>query len=591
MNQKKKIMLPTLPTSLTASLIEKLPPLESLNEEQLAIEYAALRKILAEDRPITLLEDGFLFIKTKQGALVRLIPNKGQRKIIDIVIKLWEENKPIRLIVLKARQLGSTTLFMAIIYAIVSQSKGQSASIIADEKGKANGIFEMAKLMQEQLEEYLRPQIKASNERKLEFAGIHSQIAIDTAENKDAGRSSTLRYVLLSEYAYYRKDNADALMLGISHSVPNLGRTMIVKETTANGFNHFKDEWDDAVDGKNDYIPIFIPWYWGEDYKMTPQENFKVGDMGWDEIAKEEPELFKMMTDEGITDIEARLQWRRWDIRNNCKGSVDKFKQENPSTPEDAFLASGQCYFYQKELVRQLNGVKPPLFKCNIVKDNFKWVARKCDDGMFWFYKVPDKYGQYCVGGDAASGSGADFSTLIALDKNTNETVCVYKAKCDPDELAYRSMCLGFYLNTCLVGIETDKFGFAANEKLKTIYGNIYVQRTHDKITNKVVEKFGWSTTSITRPMMLSQMQAEIREGSTYLYDARLIRECLVFIKNPQSGKAEAEPGKNDDCVIARAIAGVLRKENPYILAPDKPPSYEYKDSKNMGMKFGKKKT
>ena len=216
-------------------------------------------------------------------------------------------------------------------------------------------------------------------------------------------------------------------------------------------------------------------------------------------------------------------------------------------------------------------------------------MLRKCEDGDFWFYFDVNPYGQYCIGGDACSGSGADWASLCGIDKQTNETVAVYHAKCDPDELAFRAMTLGNVLNTAKVAIENDKFGFAANNKLKTIYGNIYVRRTYNKTTNKRVEEFGWDTNAITRPMMLGQMQEEIREGSLQLKYPVLIRECLTFIKNPESGKAEAESGFNDDTVISRAIAGQIRNEEPYKIKPERKPGIDITTEKrNAGMKFGK---
>lgn len=567
---------------------KEIAQLNSLTPEQAAKAWAYLRKLSVKANPFLLIDDGLLKIKTKSGDLVTLTMNKAQLKLFLMIKKLWAEGKIIRIIILKARQLGISTFIEALIYSITSQLDNQNSVIIADDKSGSNYIFEMSKLYQETCPPYLRPEVKRSNEKKLEFEGNHSQILIDTAENQDAGRKFTFRSVHLSEVAFFNKNNYEAIMLGLSHSVPSLPRTIIIKETTANGFNFFKDDWDATVRGENDYIPVFIPWYWGEDYKMPADDNFLLGDKAFGDISRDEPELYEQMQTEEITDILQRLNWRRWDIRNNCGGDVEKFHQENPSTDIEAFIATGRCYFHQKNLVKQLKTSNKPLFKANIVKENFKFVLRKCDDGDFTFYKEPSIHAQYCIGGDACSGSGADWSPLVALDKGTNEVVCVYRTKSDPDELAFRAMMLGNLLNQCVVAIENDKFGFAANQKLRTIYGNVYVQRTHDKVENKIVEKIGWETNAVTRPLMLGQLQEEIREGSARLNDHVLIRECLTFIQNPDTKKAEAELGCNDDMVIARAIAGMLRVEVPYKHKPDRPTIFEQRTG-NAGLRFGRK--
>ncbi len=567
---------------------EQIDSLQKLSVEESAKSWAYLKRICVQDNPLLLIEEGKLKIKTKKGLLIPLKLNKAQQRLHSKISALWQQNKIIRVIILKARQLGISTYVEALIYAITSQWNNQNSLIISHDVDGSNYLFEMSKLYQEECPEWLRPEVKRSNEKKLEFDKIHSQILIDTADNKEAGRGFTFRIVHLSEVAFFKKPNYEEITLGLGHSVPTLERTIVVKESTANGYNHFKDDWDRAVSGESDELAVFIPWYWGEEYQMVV-EDFKIGDATYGDIAKEEPELASIMEKEGIDSIPQRLQWRRWDIRNNCKGDVDKFKQENPSTPEEAFLASGQCFFHQKNLVKQQSLKTKPLFRANILKENYKYVIRECSDGDFYFYQRPNSYSQYCVGGDACSGSGADNAGLVARDKGTNEIVAVYHAKCDPDELAYRAMMLGSLLNNALVALENDKFGFAANKKLVTIYGNVYVQRTYNKIENRTVEKFGWDTTAITRPLMLGQMQEEIREDSLALKDMRIIRECLTFIKNPKTGKAEAEPGFNDDLVIATAISGQIRQEEPYKIKPEREAGVDVKRN-NAGLSFKRRR-
>lgn len=544
-------------------------------------------KLVQED-PFSLVEAEKLIIKTKTGEMLPLKPNMAQKRVLNKIKDMWLKGKIIRILVLKARQLGISTVIEALIYSITSQLENQNSTIIADDIKGSNYIFDMAKLYHEKCPDHLKPDIKRSNEKKLEFAGTHSQILIDTAENPEAGRKYTFRTVHLSEYAFFRK--AQHLMLGLSQSVPSMPRTIIIKETTANGFNFFKDEWDAAVDGKTDYVPIFIPWYWGDEYQMKISGSFILGDPALGEMTRDEVWLYKQMEEEGFKNIYKRLGWRRWCIRNNCGGKVEDFRQEYPSTPEEAFIASGACFFDKRMLADQLKGAGEPLFRANIVKENYKYVLRKCPDGDFIFYKELSQYSQYCIGGDACSGSGLDFAALVARDKSSNEIVAVFHAKVDPDDLAYKAMMLGFYLNEARVAIENDKFGYAANAKLRTIYGNIYIRRTFNKIENKMVETIGWDTTAVSRPLMLSQMQEEIREGSLGLKHIKLIKECLTFIKNPETKKAEAQEGTHDDLVISCAISGAIRVEEPYAPKVKKRSDETVAKANNAGFKFGKDK-
>jgi hypothetical protein len=513
---------------------------------------------------------------------------RAQKFLHSLIKRLWEENKIIRLFILKARQTGVTTYLQALMYSIVSQTDNINAVDIADDLDGSNYIFEMAKLYHEKMPAHLKKPVKKSNEKKLEFEGTHSQLLVDTATNKDAGRKYTFRAAHLSEYAFYK--TPDDLMLGLSQSVPSMPRTMIFKETTANGFNFAKDDWDKIEAGESDYIGVFIPWYWDDDYTMSVQDGFIVGDPELGIVSKDEHLLIGRMRADGVDKENERLTWRRWCIRNNCGNGSDqdrvlKFKQEYPSIPIEAFKASGDCYFDQNVLTKYLELKNKPVCRADVVYADFKSELRINPEGEFWFWEKPLLGVQYIGGGDASSGSGADYSTMVIRRKDNNKIVCTYRAKIDPDELAYKAMMIGTLFNFATMAIENDKFGFAANQKLKTIYKKIYVQRSVDKLTQKVSEKYGWDTNATTRPMMLSQMQQEIREKSLIIQDERIIKECLVFIVG-ENGKVEAQEGCNDDFVIACAISGVVRQLEPIKVEKVRAPAH--KVGNNLGFGFKK---
>lgn len=528
---------------------------------------AIIDKVLITKDPFILIEDGHLTIKTKGAGMKRFVPNRAQRRVIDQIRAAWKAGKPIRLLILKARQLGISTLIEAILYALTGQKNNINSLIISDDKDGADYIFEMSKLYQEQLNPLFRPKEKKSNQKKLEFDGIHSQILIDTAANPEAGRGSTLQLVHLSEYAFFKK--AKELMLGLSQAVPTLPQTMIIKETTANGFNFFKDEWDAAINGLSDYIPIFIPWYWGDDYRMEINEAFKVGDPSLGETTEDEFWLKNKMNEEGMDFIEERLNWRRWCIRNNCNGKVSNFRQEYPSTDYEAFVASGDTYFDKPALVDMLERLPQVVsFNADIVEVNNGFELRRNTEGVFTFFEQPESngkfYGDYTVAGDCASGTGLDFCYLEGCRKSDGKTIAVYHGKCEPDEMEQLAYLLGNYLNEALVAIENEKFGFAVNNGLKKRYGNLYRQDVVNTVDGGVNTKFGWETTSITRPMMIANLAEDIRQGARSIPFKKAIMECFTFVRNPETKKVEAEEGCNDDCVMTMAINSAMRRLHPH---------------------------
>lgn len=539
---------------------------QTLTQEQSEALLVVSQKALARVDPFSLIEDGHLTIKTKAGEMVPFVMNKAQRHLHDIIKGLWENNKIIRIFILKARQLGVSTYIEALIFAITSQLENQNATIIADDLDGSNYIFDMSKLYQEKLPEHLRTPTKKSNEKKLEFDGIHSQIIIDTAENKDAGRKYTFRIAHLSEYAFFKR--AEELMVGLSQAVPSLPRTMVIKETTANGFNFAKDEWDTLEEGRSEELAIFIPWFWGEEYSMDVPEGFIIGDTRQGIITKDEPIIKSRIVKEGMDRINERLQWRRWCILNNCGMGSDanklaNFKQEYPSTPEEAFKASGETFFDKDEVVEQLDHVKPPIFRADIVKVNTKFELRISPEGLYEFYEKAHMNEEYVLGGDASSGSGLDYGVLVVRSKLTNKICASFRGKVDTDELEERAYMIGSYFNDAIAAIENDKFGFAVNQKLKQRYGNMFFQEVYDEKLKKKRKKFGWETNTKTRPLMLAQMQEEIHQGALRLENKVLMKECLTFIRNPETGKVEAQSGCNDDFVIACAISGMVRQLRP----------------------------
>ena len=180
-------------------------------------------KMAVEEDPFYLLENGFLFIKTKKGELIRLVLNFTQKYILKIIKEMWYKGEPIRLLILKARQEGVSTMLVAFIYSIMSTQSNRNAVLLADDIDGTDYLFEMAKIYYEKMESHLKPEIKKSNRKILEFKDIHSLINVHTANEPDAVRKYTYQLALLSEFALYPypKD----LMLAISQTIPMMPKT------------------------------------------------------------------------------------------------------------------------------------------------------------------------------------------------------------------------------------------------------------------------------------------------------------------------------------------------------------------------------
>ena len=355
------------------------------------------------------------------------------------------------------------------------------------------------------------------------------------------------------------------ILSGLGHAVPNAAGTMVFLETTANGFEEFYDLWLMAKNGKSDWIPLFYAWHEFPEYALPleggmlyPIDNVKFA-------APVEKENF--LTDEkvikeryGLTD--EQLNWRRWDLVNNCSGDINKFNEDNPCCWEDAFVATGNLYFNREALKRQ--EIHKPIASGNIVRDE-GYIFREDAAGLFKIYEFPRKGEQYVVGADSAEGlERGDKSAGIVINKRTNKTVCAYNYNTPPDRFEEDLIKMGSFYNMAVIACENKGYGYSVNQGLYKHYGKVYRRiKTKTGIKEPMLD-LGWNTNSVSRPQMLAQLSEEITEGSTDLLDMDLINQCWTFINNMKRGQPEADRSKCDDLVIARAIAGQVRTEQPY---------------------------
>lgn len=531
-------------------------------------------KELAKKDPFSLIEDGHLWIKPKEGEVRPLILNKAQKYLISIIKKLWFENKIIRLWILKARQLGISTLIEAVIYSITSQNSNIDALIVADDKDDSTHIFEMSKLYQEKCPLHLKTETRRSNEKKLEFEDTHSQILIDTAENKNAGRNFTFRLVHLSNYAFFPYPKE--LMNGLDDTVPSLPRTMIAKETTAKGENFAKVEWEKINKTKTEWTPVFLPWFWDEGYKMEAKESFIIGDESLGDLTVDESMLVSLMEKENITDIKERLAWRRWKIINGKDGDVYAFKQENPSIPEEAFEGViGNPRFNIRALNKLRQGCQNPI-KGSLTYANGE-VYFEEGQGCVEVYNYPDN-SRYAIGADTSEGIGNDRSSASAVNLSTlTEDVVINSSKLDPSQFAIELWKLGHWCNKALIAVEGNGSGLACIIPLRNgqgnyaPYKNLYYKEILDEQTKKKTKKYGWTTNAKTKPLMIDKLAEMIREGLITIPSEDTIRELQTFVIE-ENGKMNAVEGCHDDRVISLAIACVMYSLRPTVKLPDEAP-------------------
>lgn len=253
------------------------------------------------------IEDNFQVIN-KKNEIVDFILNPIQNKFIQ------EDADGERDVILKARQQGFSSLILGIFATDFLLKKFSHSVIVADNRENAQGLLERVKFYIEsyEIKNKIKIPMKYNTRYELQNEITKSKYTVGTAQNVEFGRSKTLTNLHFSESAFY--PDMERLLAGAMQAVTEDGRVIV--ETTANGFNYFRDFWMECKAGKRNFKPSF---YNAQDFYSKEFLDRKRKELG-------------------------RL-----------------YKQEYPRSDAEAFLASGDTYFDRESLDYYIQNKKTPI--------------------------------------------------------------------------------------------------------------------------------------------------------------------------------------------------------------------------------------
>lgn len=497
----------------------------------------------------------FVKIIDKNFNEVPLVLNPIQEDLYYRICDCFSKSKPIRFIILKARQLGMTTFIAGLIFILTMFQKNQKAVIVADKSENAVEIFQKYQLFYRSLPVELQGKLRSDNARRLQSEFYGSSIRVLT-QGDDIGRGSTISYVHLSEASGY--DNLTLTINAINNAVPLKNRnTMIFIESTAKGFNEFKDFWDGAIAHDNYYIPIFYPRYDNPDYVDDPiTEN----------LLPFESDLIKKfnLTPE-------QIGWYHSQYLGVGK-NLDLLHQENPSEPIEAFITSGSNVFNlekiseRKKIVSKLKG-RIGTFSVDTNGSNFndyrvsgKFIENS--NGEIRILKEPESGHPYVIGIDYARGNGIDYTCMQVIDNSTLEQVAIYHKKNeDCDRSSAIAILLGNMYNNALLVPETNSSEFMIKFFIKANYKNVYIREGSDaNFYGQFYERYGVKTSVLNKKTMIDYLVEVCRESDYNLInDFLTLSEMESFVyeesKNGDNVKMGASGKSHDDTVMALALA------------------------------------
>lgn len=511
---------------------------------------------LVQKSPELLIEACFV-ITDKSGNTVPFFFNEVQS---DFIHQIQTQGRQKPYFILKGRQQGFTTLVTAIMLSYCIVRRNFSGFIVADRGDNTKSIFnDKAKSMYNSLPTRLQPTEKFNSSRELYFDKLNSSLRVATASS-NIGRSRTLSFIHYSEVAFYKCPLAD-LQKSIAEAATK--DALCIYETTANGFNEARTLWESGA-----CINLFYEWYKSKEYTSNDYEALNTSDT-W--LKSRLLALEKRGLDKG------QLAW----YAKKYHSYIDKsaIRQEYPISPEEAFVTSGECVFDTEKISNYLAGydirskrgyftyklTPQPIFSAggelvsykNVIT-NISFVESKT--GYISIVEEPFARKQGCItffrpyviGADTA-GSGEDYFTAKVLDNTSGKCVATLHIKnIDEDLFAHQLYCLGTYYHTALIGVEINYSAHPVRVLCDLGYKNLYARKQAG--VSDTQESYGFLTTSLTRPLIISNLVSLMREKIELETDRQTLLEMTTFVKKP-NGRPSALEGSHDDLVMASAIA------------------------------------
>lgn len=513
-------------------------------------EFANVDKIIARVRAILMppehlripemeYAEKYVKIKTEDMLVIPFRINPVQRIYYDIKARTpMPKATGKRFIVLKARRMGITTIEQCISYAQCRTRRNSKCMTIAQTKPDTAKIFEMVLRMHQDDPNFA----KLDKDRKdaLAYKLMRSDFSIGTAGGVAVARGDTLSRVHGSEVAFWDTNDNDT-----DNLIASLGeaarRGEMVLESTANGLGGwYYEKWQEAKSGDSIWTPIFLGWYMDSrnQVSVTKEES----DIIVDTITDEESHL----VDQFGCNIN-QIAWRREKSKGKAKAKK-MFKQEYPSTPEEAFISTGTSYFNTDIIEKKERECKQPI--------------RESEGLCIWAEPIEGIH--YIVAADTSEGNlNSDDSPIGVLRWDNGEQVARLNWKASPSALGHKCVEFAKKYNGALIAIENNNTGHSAINTVmnQCLYNRVYYHEDLVKENPKESTTPGWRTTGLTRPLLLNELNDSLENDEMIVNDKLFLTQCRVFRDNGQ-GKSEASrnSGHHGDLVITWGIAWQARK-------------------------------
>jgi hypothetical protein len=535
--------------------------------------------------------ENYHVINSKHKGIITLFPFfESQEIFYEKIVEIQASGKPVQVIVLKARQLGLSTINEALILHKTVFNEACNSLIVAQDPSQADYLFNMSRMAYDSLPWWMRPEARyESKGRYLEFdrrddmmrmtkPGLRSMILVEAANKMSGvGVGKAFKAAHLSELSLWPA--AKALSEQLFPALSNTPDQIAVMESTARGRDNFwYDIWKDSWEGRVPWTPIFIEFFRLKQYSIPVTAGAKfVREKEEDALAN------KVLETTGIELTDGQLNWRRTQMqlsRTLNRGDDSSFYQEYPgSSWMEAFQGSGICAFNKRKLQLILESTcAPPTSygEIELTQDKAgKWTAKthltKLTKGTkappqeqhgsrLYVWEPPEEGRSYYIGADVAHGIyGGDYSCAqvlkIGYGAQPDIQVAEWHGWINPTPYGDAVCALGYWYNTAQIAIECNDVGQSTNARVMRVleYPNLFRWKHYDKIKNFMTDFFGWYTNVKTRDLIIAKFREFIDDDMIIIRSEGLIDECFDF-SSVDDSRFEGQSTK-DDRVFSIMIA------------------------------------
>lgn len=468
---------------------------------------------------------------------------------------------PPRLLILKSRQVGCSTLIEALEFHDGVTQDNRSGLVLAHTLKSSKALFRMSRNFHRWVPEAMQQKKRIDNIHEIEFdSGSRIQVEV-----QGDPRGYTAQFVHLSEFAYF--ENPEDTLVAIMQTVPRTVDSLVAIESTAAGVgNKFHKLWerasgmaldDEISEEERGWTPIFVPWFQHEEYRIPiePGTYFK--------LTKEEHRLMWELREHKIGFDQMR--WRRWCISTNLDGDEERFRVEYPSNPTEAFSLSGRPAFDTGAVLHYTSAIAEAVRKKEMppkleIESDPPGVGKieivEHERGRLRIFRQPQERCTYIVGADPSEGDpGSDHSPMAVLNQMTLDFDATWFGKAPPDLLACHAMDVGRHYNEALIIGEANSMGILFNDTLVQMgYPNIYYRKvSEESVAGEITEKPGYFTSARTREFLFNTLRKYVRMRMGKIPCPHFVQQMqsLIYLKE----KAQAQPGSEKDMLIAGALA------------------------------------